>query len=128
VQREPDFTLLTVAPTTALTSGSFEAFKTSLDQGEAIMGLWGRPPEKSDHFLGFWFAVCGEGFEFVGEENPGVQIYPSHERCETNEGVIPRQGRQAASRESLLLDVRESLRAPLLIQPGFSGRAPLARE
>jgi hypothetical protein len=32
------------------------------------------------------------------------------------------------TRESLLLVVRDYLRVPLPIQPGFSGRASLARE
>jgi hypothetical protein len=45
---------------------------TSLDQGVAIMGLWGHPPGKRGDFLASWFAICGEGFDFVGEENSGV--------------------------------------------------------
>jgi hypothetical protein len=46
-------------------------FKTSLDQGEAIMGVKHHPPEKQDHFLPSVLVKCGEGFDFVREENCG---------------------------------------------------------
>jgi hypothetical protein len=45
---------------------------TSLHQDEASMGHGGHATEKREHFLRFWLAVSGEGFDFVEEENSGV--------------------------------------------------------
>jgi hypothetical protein len=42
------------------------------------MGWRESPPEKTDSILRFWCAICGEGFDFAGEENLGVRSYPSH--------------------------------------------------
>jgi hypothetical protein len=52
------------------------------------MGPRGHPPEKRGFILRLFFAVEGEGFDFVCEENCALRSYPAFETHEANKGVM----------------------------------------